>query len=100
MIEITASKDAFSDVISYSDRKDSLGSLTDTEDECEPMPSRSMEHPKPPSENKMMVNQGNYSNLYQMDNFVMVKYGAQQYQERSGKIIFSDSKTKNYVYRQ
>lgn len=50
-------------------------------------PPRSTEQPKFPGENNMTVNQGNYSNQYQVEDFVVVKYCAQQY---PGKIILLD----------
>lgn len=49
--------------------------------------SGSAKNSQPPDENNIKVNKGNYSNQYQVDDFVMVKYGAKQY---PGKIINID----------
>lgn len=55
------------DVIAYSDSEVSLDFATDTEGEYERRFSRSTNPLKFPDENNMKVNQGNYSNKLQMN---------------------------------
>lgn len=57
--------------------RESLGFSTDPEDECEPEPSVSAEYTQWPDKNNTNVNQENYFNQYQEDNYEVVKYGAQ-----------------------
>lgn len=70
-VEQTTSDDTMTDVISYIDNQDSLNFPTDTKDEYDPGPSISTD------EDNIKVNQGNYSNQYQIDDFVVVKYDGQ-----------------------
>lgn len=65
------SEDAMSDIINYVLNEYSLGFPTDAEFKCHSCPSGPIEHPRPTEENNMKVNQDNYFNQYQKDNFVV-----------------------------
>lgn len=62
--DITTTENTMSNVISYADSKDSLGFCWDIENKSWSVPSGCKDHPYPPYENCMKVNQKNYSNQW------------------------------------
>lgn len=69
----TTSEDAMLDVINYAESEDILSFRTDDGDDCEPGPSGSTQRPQPSGDNIMTRNRENYSNQFQVEDFMMIR---------------------------